>query len=232
MDPPSGFSQSGLHILTLTLAPFPFREDRRFGAVSAGRWRRRRRSNHVSLRQVKLEDALLGENQGALRSVLQFPDVAGPIVALQQPAMRVGEPGRLQPKASSGLLKKMSGQHRDVLFALTQWRHLDGKNIQPVIEVLAKPALLRILLPVAVRGGDDADIHRTRLLLAHALILLFLQDAQELALEGEGNLTHLIEEERAVVGGFEAPGPVFDRASERAPDVAEEFAFIELTRDG
>ena len=53
------------------------------------------------------------------------------------------------------------------------------------------------------------------LLFAHALVLFLLQDAQELALEREGNLADLIQEERAAVGGLEAARAVLDGAGER-----------------
>ena len=146
--------------------------------------------------------------------------------------MRLGEPGQRQPEAPGSLFQKMRGQQRDVLLALAQGRHLDGEDVEPVIEVLPEAALLRVLLQVAVGGGDDADIDGARLLLADALILLLLQDAQELALEREGDLADLIEEERAAVGGFEAAGAVFDRAGEGAFDVAEELALVKLAGDG
>src|ERR1035437_10888441 len=126
----------------------------------------------------------------------------------------------------------MRGQHGNVLLAVAQGRNLDGKDIKPVIEVLPEPAFLRILLQVAVGGGDDPDIHRAGLLLADPLILLLLEDAQELALEREGDFPHLIQEQSATIGGFESAGAGFEHAGESAPGVAEEFALVELAGGG
>src|ERR1035441_1559612 len=146
--------------------------------------------------------------------------------------MGFAEPGRRQPQAPGSLLQKMRGQHGNVLLAVAKGWYLDRKDVEPVIKVLPEPALLRILLKVAIGGGDDPHIHRAGLLFADPLILLFLQDTQEFALEREGDLAHLIQEEGAAVGGFKATGAVFDGAGESAFDVAEEFALVKLTGDG
>src|SRR5690606_15057746 len=49
-------------------------------------------------------------------------------------------------------------------------------------------------------------------------------DAQELRLQLERQLADLVEEERAAVGGAEAPGALAGRARERALVVPEELA--------
>src|SRR5438034_1043497 len=80
-------------------------------------------------------------------------------------------------------------------------------------------------------GGQDADIDGPGSFLADALILFFLQHAQEFALQLGRDLAHFVEEERAAVRRLESARPVLDRAGERAFGVAEEFALVKLARD-
>ena len=52
-------------------------------------------------------------------------------------------------------------------------------------------------------GGDDAHVEPASPVLADALELALLEDAEELGLELDRDLTHLVEEERAPVGELE-----------------------------
>ena len=75
---------------------------------------------------------------------------------------------------------------------------------------------------------DNAHIHLPCLLLADTFILAFLQHAQELALQIDGDFPDFVEKERPAVGGFEPPGPIFDGTAEGAFHMTEKFAFIEF----
>ena len=55
-------------------------------------------------------------------------------------------------------------------------------------------------LQVAVGGGHHPHVHAQGLHAAHALELLLLDEAQDLALQRQGQVADLVEEERAVVG--------------------------------
>ena len=113
------------------------------------------------------------------------------------------------------------------LRALAERRELQGDDVEAVVEVLAEVALRDALLEVAVRGGDDAHVDLERLVAADALERPLLQEAQQLHLRGQGDLAHLVEEERAAVGLLEAALAPGDRAGERALLVAEELALQE-----
>ena len=60
--------------------------------------------------------------------------------------------------------------------------------------------------------------------LADALELVVLQEAEELGLEARGDLRDLVEEQGAAVGGLDPAGLVLDRAGEGAAGVPEELA--------
>ena len=66
--------------------------------------------------------------------------------------------------------------------AFAQARNADGHDIEPVIEVFAKPALGDQRLQVTIGRRNDAHGHVDRLLAADAVKLAFLEHAQQLGL--------------------------------------------------
>jgi hypothetical protein len=73
-------------------------------------------------------------------------------------------------------------QQLDVLASLAQRRQRDREDIQPVVEILAQPAVLYQLRGVAVRGRDHTHVHGHALGAAHAEDPAGLEHAQQLAL--------------------------------------------------
>lgn len=53
--------------------------------------------------------------------------------------------------------------------------------------------------------------------------MFLLQNPQQLALQFQRDLTGLVQEQGPTRGGFEAAGPILERAGERALSVTEEF---------
>ena len=133
---------------------------------------------------------------------------------------RTGEPLHEEPD-----------KRRNVLGSLTQRGDVDGKDVQAIVEIVAEALLLHQPGEVAVRRRDDADVHLDRARTAEALELLLLQDPQELWLQLERQLAHLVEEERTAVGELEATDLLGDRVGERAALVAEQLALQERRRD-
>ncbi len=105
-------------------------------------------------------------------------------------------------------------------------------DVEPVEQVLAERAGAHRLAHVAVRGGEDADVHRYRLRSADAVDDALLERAQELGLEPHVHLGNLVEQQRAAVGFLELADPPRHRAGEGALLVAEQFAFQKCVGDG
>ena len=166
-----------------------------------------------------------GQDGGALDDVLQFTNIARPIIGLKLFDLRGGEARWLQAEFSAGLGKKMRCEDGDVIEPVPKRGDLNGKDAQAIVEILSEAAGFDFGGDIAICRGDNADIHGAGPVLAEFLELAFLKDAQELALEFERHFADFIEEKRASVGEFETPDTVFDRAGESATDVAEEFAF-------
>ena len=93
-------------------------------------------------------------------------------------------------------------------------------------------ACLHRFLQVAVGGANDTHVRAASAIFSKALVLSLLKDAQELALHFCWNFAHLVKKQRSALCGFKASSPIIEGASKSAPDVAEEFAFKQISRDG
>src|SRR5260370_32791884 len=116
--------------------------------------------------------------------------------------------------------------------SFSQCRSLNGKPMEPIEKVFTKAARRHFLLQVTIGCSDDPHIREPRPVLAHALVTLLLQDAEQFALQFQGDFSDFIEENRPSVGRLETSGAVFDGPRKSTARVAEEFAFIQLFRDG
>src|SRR5690606_32834884 len=124
------------------------------------------------------------------------------------------------------------GEQRHVAPPLAQGRNVDGKDVEPVVEILAKCPVAHRLAQVAIGRGNDADIHLLRPGGADRLELSFLEDAKQLGLELQRQLADLVEEDRSAVGEGKAPLALLGGAGEGALLVAEELALDESARHG
>ena len=105
--------------------------------------------------------------------------------------------------------------------------HLD--DVEPVEQVLAEAPGARRRPPG--RGWSPRPRARPRAASRFSPTRsnsLVLQEAQQLGLQRRRDLADLVEEERAALGGLDAPGLVADRAGEGAARVAEQLAREQL----
>ena len=78
---------------------------------------------------------------------------------------------------------------------------------------------------VAVRGADEADVHRYGRVAAHAEDTPALDGRQQLRLQVGRQVADLVEEKRPLVGLLEQPFLILGGTREAAGTVAEQFAF-------
>ncbi len=101
---------------------------------------------------------------------------------------------------------------------------MDGHDVETVVEILAKRAVANQGGQIAVGRGDQANIHLAFGGLAHPLDLARLQYAQQFTLGLQADIAHLVEKERALVGGLEQALLVTDRPGKRPANMPEQLA--------
>src|SRR5690606_32947013 len=193
---------------------------------------RRRRGLPVFLRQVG-EGYLAGrmEDSQPFDEIRKFADVAGPCVARQR-AKRGGADAQVGFLAALVQEQEFLQQERQIAHALAEWRHLNRKNVQAIKKIFAEFALGDRRRQVAVRGGDDADVARARLVAAHAFERAFLQYAQQLDLHRQAHVANFIQEQCAALSEFEAAGSCTYGSRECAFFVPEQFGLQQVRRNG
>ena len=123
------------------------------------------------------------------------------------------------------LAQEMFGQQHDVVAALAQRRQLERHDVEPEVQIFAKPLRPHEFGQLLVRGGQHADVGVNRSAAADADDCFFFQHAEQFGLAGEAHVADFVEEQRAAGGQFEFAGARFVGVGERAFFVAEEFAF-------
>src|SRR5262245_37939125 len=112
--------------------------------------------------------------------------------------------------AGSKLADEVIDERVDVVWALTQRRQRDREDVQAVVEVVTEVSRFHHPEKIAVRRGDHADIDVDRPCSTYTLELVLLQHAEELWLQLEWDLAHLVEEQCATVCELEPPDPLRD----------------------
>src|SRR5918996_2446030 len=163
------------------------------------------------------------QDYGALDRVLELAHVPGPVVLHEEFQGVLGDGGRDGARLVSVLHQEVLDKRRDVLLALAERGHVDVDHVQPVVEVLAELPVVNPLGEVAVRRRDHADVDLDRHVRSDPLELALLENAQQLGLRAERHLANLVEEDRPLVRGLEAPLAHRHRAGERALLVAEQL---------
>ncbi len=110
--------------------------------------------------------------------------------------------------------------------------HEDGKDIEPVVQVLPECSFSNRFFQVLVGCRNDADIHADGSAAADSFKRPFLEDPQELGLGRGIQGSNFVKEEGAAVSTFKFPDSLVDRTCEGSLFVAEEFALDERFREG
>src|SRR4051794_37750718 len=104
-------------------------------------------------------------------------------------------------------------------------------RVQPVVQVLAERSGGHCLFEVDAGSGDDANIGPNRARVTDGRVLVELQNAQELHLQGQRELADLVEIERSSAGLREPAELAGMRSCEGAPSMAEQLAVQESLGD-
>src|SRR5271165_4670840 len=121
------------------------------------------------------------------------------------------------------LVQKVIDQRRHILKSLAKWRHMDRDDIKPVEKILAEPAGSHLIPQCPIGSGNYPNINFDGYSAPYPLKLTLLQHPQQFFLCAKRHLTYFIQENSALIGGFEASLVLGDRASKRALLMPEEL---------
>ena len=172
------------------------------------------------------------EDKGFLEHVAQLPDIARPVVGGKRRHGFRADPGVGLAHFPGMARQEVAHQKRDVAGPLAQGGQGQGHHLQAIVEVLAELPLAHGGFQVAVGGRDDAHVHGNDLPPAQTLDVFFLQQPQQLGLDGHGHVADLVEKDRAVVGLFDLAHLAAGRAGEGSFFVAEQLGFEQRLGDG
>ena len=139
------------------------------------------------------------EEERLLDGGLELPHVPLPLVVHEELHDAVRHLPHVLVQLPVDLLEEVGDEERDVLAALPQGGQDDLDDLEPVVEVLAEPALLDVLGQVLGRRREDADVDAHGRVAAVAQEGLVLQRAQDLGLGLERHVGHLVEQQRAAM---------------------------------
>src|SRR5262245_37236566 len=117
--------------------------------------------NAIELGEVKFEGQvfvsdpfLVAHGDQPLHEVLQLPDIPRPPVTFQNSQSGIRDALNVLPEPAFVASQEETHEVREVVDAITQRRQLDGDDVDAIVEVLAKAAVLDGLLQVAVGCRD------------------------------------------------------------------------------
>ena len=194
---------------------------------------RRTRAHGGEFDLLRADDAALAYRHRPLDDVAQLPDIARPSVLEQLLHCRAGELfGRDAVLGADGL-GETAAEEIEVRDTLTQGRDAQGKDVDPVVEILPETALAHGLPQVLIGGGEDTHVHIGGLGGAHAVKPLVLDGVEQLDLGAHGDLADLVEEDGAAVRLLKvARLSAGEGSGKGSAHIAEELALKEVPGDG
>ena len=193
-DPPLGGAQHSLYVPVLDV----FERAARLVGLGTGASR-----CGVEQEVLRREHVVRRQHRRALEDVSKLSNVSRPAVRLEA---RDGAIRERFTSAGAPFRDDPSRDQRDVLRALPERRDRQRHGIDPEQQVLPKPAFRHEAIEIAVRGGDEPDVHEPIAHLADAPEGPLLDRLQQLRLHRRVHVADLVEEQRAAVSCLEQTG--------------------------
>lgn len=149
---------------------------------------------------VPFDDVAPGEIDAPLDHVLQLPDIARPVVVIKDLPHLCRDVMDIGSEDPVVLVQEVLHQQVDVAAALPERRDVQVDDVEPVEEVGPKPSLYHQFFEIPVGGCNEPGIDLLGCVRAYGLETLVLYHPEELALQRQGQICDLVEEERTAVG--------------------------------
>ena len=124
----------------------------------------------------------------------------------------------------------MADERGHVFEAGAQRRNREADDVEAIAEIATKASRLDLAGQGPIRGRDNARVDAAHMRLPEPPDLVFLEYAEQLGLNGRGQLGHLVEEERAAARLFEKPRAFGNGTRVGAASVAEQLGLGQLVR--
>ena len=171
-------------------------------------------------------------DEGVFDGILQLTHVTGPAVVHEGVIDLIRDRFNLLAGRTPEPLEERPFKNGYVFLALHECRHTDVKDLNAVVEVLAKLALVDQVPQIAMGRRNHAHVRLARPDLPHPLEGTFLDDAQQFELNQRTDITNLIEEQGPTIRRFKTTDLVTDRSCECPPDVPKQFTLQQALGQG
>ncbi|MNG99463.1 hypothetical protein D3C79_586340 [compost metagenome] len=197
----------------------------RFGEVRPF-LRRVLRRLEESLQGGTVDQRALGQGADTVDEVTQLADIARPVPLAQQRRRPGVERQRAWLQAAEVL-----DQAGNIFAPGVQARQLKLEHGKAVVEVFAKALLMHQRLEVTVGGGDHAPGEVAVFATAQRTVLAGFKHTQQLRLQGQWQLAHFIEKQRARTGHLQVPCPLANGPGECPSRMTEQLRFEQTLGD-
>ena len=181
---------------------------------------------------MRLDQITFSQDHRPLENVRELPDISFPAAAYQDLESLLLQTTELRAQHRVELTNKIHREKGDVPGPVPERRKGDVKDVQPIKEVVPESSGRHLRGKLVVCTRDDTDVYRHRFDSAHDPYLPFFDHSQQLHLQVQGEISDLVEVERALVGDLEESRVRSDGVGERPFGVAEELALQKSLRDG
>src|SRR5271155_4864513 len=164
-----------------------------------------------------------GQNDRAFDNVFQFPNVSWPTPGSQLLHCWGGNRLDILVHKAAVFLREIAHQQRNVFRTFTQGGNADGKHVEPIVQITAEFPVFDHFFEVAVGGSYQADINLLGPSASQTFKLPFLQGAEQLGLDLDGNIANLVEKQRALIGELKPSNLLRNRPRKGSLLVSEEF---------
>ena len=145
-----------------------------------------------------------GEDDTTFDDILQFANVAWPVVLLQSFHHIIWNALDDLTLLSGEFLHEMSCEQRNVHHPIAKGREVDGEYVQPVIEICAELSFPHQTSEILIGGCDYSHVNVQSVAATEPLELLFLKNTQQFRLQLKWHVANFIEKQSAVVSELKA----------------------------
>src|SRR4051794_17221736 len=128
-------------------------------------------------------------------------------------------------------IQEIGDKQRDIVLSLPESGHLDGEDVQPIVQIAPKDACGDGSFQVAIGSGDHSHIGLNRSASPHTLKFAFLKHPQESNLSFCREFANLIEKDSAFLGQFKAPQATLSCSCKGALFMTKQFGRDKVARD-